>query len=77
MANGYYNVTDTNGDMVSECLRDFATANRVACEHVVSRGGACEIYVASKSETAEGDEPGDTWEVTANSDGYGNPIGEE
>jgi hypothetical protein len=40
----------------------------------MSRGGACEIYVASQSETSEGDAPGDAWEVTADSDGYGNPI---
>lgn len=76
MANGYYGVLTGHGSEISTGIQSFADANRVARDYVALKAGnTAEIYVAAGS-THEGDDEGDTWEVTADSDGYGKPIAE-
>ena len=74
MANGYYTVLTGHGSEISTGIQSFADANRVARDYVALKAGnVAEIYVPVGT-TIDGDDEGDSWDVTADSDGYGNPV---
>lgn len=74
MVNGYYGVLTGHGSEISTGIQSFADANRVARDYVAQKAGnTAEIYVAV-GKTIEGHDEGDSWDVDAESDGYGNPV---
>lgn len=66
MSYGYYGVVSDRGNEITVGVGTWSEAHKVAqdCLRDNPECEACEIYVGG-STTREGDDPGDTWEITA------------
>lgn len=61
-----YAVDDEFGNQISDGFRTYSEAKQSARRYLSAHkdAPAVTIYVSGQSETADGDEPGDSWELT-------------